>query len=79
MIRVRIRASSAELKAELESLLESYPSLHIVRGLFDEDESATDAIPDSRPDVLLAELESREDKMTSEASPPPRAASPWFS
>jgi two-component system, NarL family, response regulator YdfI len=66
MIRVQIRASSEVVKAGLESLLQNYPSLHILRGPFNEDESGEGAIADVQPDVVVAELESREDDTTSE-------------
>lgn len=59
MIRVRIRASSEVVKAGLESLLQNDPSLYILGGI--EDKSAKDEIEDSQPDVVVAELESRED------------------
>lgn len=64
MIRVRIRASSEVVKAGLESLLQNDPALLILGDI--EDESAGDEIEESQPDVVVAELESREDNTTSE-------------
>jgi two-component system, NarL family, response regulator YdfI len=66
MIRIQIRASSEVVRAGLESLLQNYPSLHILRDAFNEDESAERAIADVQPDVVVAELESREDDTASE-------------
>ncbi len=66
MIRVQIRASSEVVKAGLESLLQNYPSLQILRDVLDENESAEGAIADVQPDVVVAELESREDEAVSE-------------
>jgi NarL family two-component system response regulator YdfI len=66
MIRVQIRASSEVVKAGLESLLRTYSSLHVLRDLFNEDETGEGAIADVQPDVLVAEIESREDHTTSE-------------
>jgi two-component system, NarL family, response regulator YdfI len=66
MIRVQIRASSEVVKAGLESLLQNYPSLRILRDVLDENESAEGAIADVQPDVVVAELESREDEAVSE-------------
>jgi two-component system, NarL family, response regulator YdfI len=67
MIRVRIRASSAVVKAGLESLLQNHPSLHVLKDAFDELAAAEeDAVPDFQPDVVLAELESRDDETASE-------------
>jgi two-component system, NarL family, response regulator YdfI len=64
MIRVRILASSEVVKAGLESLLQNDPALHILRNL--NDESAEGDIADLQPDVMVAELESREDDAASE-------------
>lgn len=66
MIRVQIRASSEVARAGLESLLQNYPSLQILRNSFGEDESGDGAIADVQPDVVVAEVESREDDITSE-------------
>jgi NarL family two-component system response regulator YdfI len=66
MIRIQIRASSEVVRAGLESLLQNYHSLHILRDAFNEDESAEGAIADVQPDVVVAELESREDDTASE-------------
>ena len=66
MIRVQIRASSEVVKAGLESLLQNYPSLRVLRDTFSEDESAEGAISDVQPDVVVAELESRADDTTSD-------------
>jgi two-component system, NarL family, response regulator YdfI len=66
MIRVLIKASTEVARAGLESLLQNYPSLHILRDPFNEDESAESAIADVQPDVVIAELESREDDAASE-------------
>jgi NarL family two-component system response regulator YdfI len=64
MIRVRILASSEVVKAGLESLLQNDPALHILRNL--NDESTEGDIADLQPDVVVAEVESREDDATSE-------------
>jgi NarL family two-component system response regulator YdfI len=66
MIRVQIRASSEVVRAGLESLLQNYPSLRILRDLVSEDESAEGEIVDVQPDVVVAELEGREDRTASE-------------
>jgi NarL family two-component system response regulator YdfI len=64
MIRVQILASSEIVKAGLQSLLQNDPALHILKDWGDE--SAEGAIQDTQPDVLVAEVESREDDATSE-------------
>jgi NarL family two-component system response regulator YdfI len=72
MIRVQIKASSAVVRAGLESLLQNHPSLHIIKEAFDDaggSERATtgeSAQTNSQPDVILAELESRGDETASE-------------
>jgi NarL family two-component system response regulator YdfI len=66
MIRVQIKASSEVVKAGLESLLQNHPALQIIRDGFDQSEDGEDGIADVQPDVLLAELESREDDAASE-------------
>jgi NarL family two-component system response regulator YdfI len=72
MIRVQIKASSAVVRAGLESLLQNHPSLHIIEEAFDDavaSEGATAgerAQNASQPDVILAELESRGDATASE-------------
>jgi NarL family two-component system response regulator YdfI len=64
MIRVQILAASEVVKAGLESLLQNDPALHILRNL---DEEPTEvAIADLQPDVVVAELESREDDAIAE-------------
>jgi DNA-binding NarL/FixJ family response regulator len=65
MIRVQIRASSEVARAGLESLLQNYPSLQILRNSFG-DEFSEGAIADAQPDVVVAELENRGDDITSE-------------
>jgi two-component system, NarL family, response regulator YdfI len=66
MIRVLIRASSPVARAGLESLIRAYPSLHIVNGalhdLGHEPSAGGGAITDIEPDVVLAELENRDDE-----------------
>jgi NarL family two-component system response regulator YdfI len=66
MIRVQIRASSEVVRAGLESLLQNHPSLHIIRDAFGQSDGGDDAIEDVEPDVVLAELEGREDDTASE-------------
>ena len=66
MIRVQIRASSEVVRAGLESLLQNHPSLHVIRDAFGQSDGGDDAIEDVEPDVVLAELESREDDTASE-------------
>jgi NarL family two-component system response regulator YdfI len=66
MIRVQIRASSEVVRAGLESLLQNYPSLRILRDLVSEDESAEGETADVQPDVVIAELEGRDDGTVSE-------------
>ena len=66
MIRVQIRASSEVVRAGLESLLQNHPSLHAIRDAFGQSDGGDDAIEDVEPDVVLAELESREDDTASE-------------
>jgi two-component system, NarL family, response regulator YdfI len=62
MIRVQIRASSAVARAGLESLLQNHPSLRILRTAFDGDEAAADdEAEEVEPDVIVAELQSRDD------------------
>jgi two-component system, NarL family, response regulator YdfI len=62
MIRVLIRAPTAVAKAGLENLIRSYPSLEVVSEYTDQD----DAIADLNPDVILAQIESRDDRYTQE-------------
>jgi DNA-binding NarL/FixJ family response regulator len=64
MIRVQIRASSAVVKAGLESLLQTHPSLRIVPEAVDEDEMAEGAFAELQADVVVAEIEGREDDAT---------------
>jgi DNA-binding NarL/FixJ family response regulator len=66
MIRIQITASSEVVKAGLESLLQNYPSLQILKDVFNEDESEEGVIADVQPDVVVAEVESREDDTASE-------------
>jgi NarL family two-component system response regulator YdfI len=69
MIRVFIRASSPVLRAGLESLIHAYPSLHIVNGSFPDSGYelghqtgiGDDATADTESDVVLAEIENRDD------------------
>lgn len=62
MIRVRVRASSAVVRAGLESLLQNHPSLRVIRNAFDGDETAADDESEEiQPDVIVAELEGRDD------------------
>lgn len=62
MIRVRVRASSAVVRAGLESLLQNHPSLRVIRNAFDGDEAAADDESEEiQPDVIVAELEGRDD------------------
>jgi DNA-binding NarL/FixJ family response regulator len=61
MIRVQVRASSAVVRAGLESLLQNHPSLRVIRNAFDGDESDLDDREDADPDVVVAELDDRDD------------------
>jgi NarL family two-component system response regulator YdfI len=61
MIRVQVRASSAVARAGLESLLQNHPSLRVIRSAFDGDETAADESEETEPDVIVAELEGRDD------------------
>jgi two-component system, NarL family, response regulator YdfI len=67
MIRVQIKASSAVVRAGLESLLQNHPSLHVIK-----EEALDDAVVsesaqiESQPDVIVAELESRGEETASE-------------
>ena len=63
MIRVQVRASSAVVRAGLESLLQNHPSLRVIRTAFDGDDEASsdDEAEDVQPDVIVAELEGRDD------------------
>lgn len=62
MIRVQVRASSAVVRAGLESLLQNHPSLRVIRNAFDSDEAAADdETEELQPDVVVAELEGRDD------------------
>jgi len=67
MTRVQIRASSAVVKAGLESLLREHPSLQIVENVFDGQADNEDSADDLPPDVLLAEVESRDDETALDA------------
>lgn len=66
MIRVQIKASSAVVRAGLESLLQNHPSLHVIKEAFDDALVSESAQTESQPDVILAELESRADETASE-------------
>jgi NarL family two-component system response regulator YdfI len=66
MIRVRIKASSAVVRAGLESLLQNHPSLHVIKDAFEDAVAGESAAADPQPDVILAELESRADETASE-------------
>jgi DNA-binding NarL/FixJ family response regulator len=67
MIRVLIRASSAMAKAGLESIVRAYPSLQLVSDSEDSFGATDDAgvIADMEPDVVLAEVEGRDDENAS--------------
>ena len=61
MIRVSIRASSPATRAELKSLLRSYPSLRIVDEVPNGDDDAADRFQDSLPDVVVAQFQDQQD------------------
>ncbi len=61
MIRVQVRAWSAVVRAGLESLLQNHPSLRVMRSAFDGDDAADDGTGDVAPDVIVAELDGRDD------------------
>jgi DNA-binding NarL/FixJ family response regulator len=68
MIRVLIRASSAMVKAGLESILRAYPSLQLVSDSgdsFGEADDVDGVIADMEFDVVLAEVEGRDDENAS--------------
>ena len=65
MIRVLIKASSAVVRAGLESLVRVNPSFYTISST-DESDTAG-AMPDVQPDVVLVEIESRDDENISEA------------
>ena len=68
MIRVLIRASSAMVKAGLESIVRAYSSLHVVSDSgdsFGEVGDADGVIADMEFDVVLAEVEGRDDENAS--------------
>ncbi|HEX2711198.1 MAG TPA: response regulator transcription factor [Candidatus Acidoferrales bacterium] len=65
MIRVLIVASSPVAKAGLESLVSGNPSFSVVGFPSDDPDAAESAIAELRPDVVLAELESRDDENAS--------------
>ena len=67
MIRVLIKATSPVVKAGLETLIRSYASFQVVRELSDETDEAESAIEDEPPDVIVAELEARNDESSEEA------------
>ncbi len=67
MIRVLIKALSPVLRAGLESLIRPYASLHVIRDFADDASPSGDVVDDAQPDVVLAELESRDDEIASEA------------
>jgi DNA-binding NarL/FixJ family response regulator len=66
MIRVLIKASSPILKAGLESLVRADPCFEVVRDPFDDSGASSGVIADSQPDIVLAELENRDDENVSE-------------
>jgi len=66
MIRVLIKASSPAVKAGLESLVRATPSMDVIGDVFDDPRTGNGAIADLQPDVVLAELESRDDDNASE-------------
>lgn len=62
MIRVQVRASSAVVRAGLDSLLQNHPSLRVIRNASDGEEAGADEeTEDVQPDVVVAELEGRDD------------------
>jgi DNA-binding NarL/FixJ family response regulator len=63
MTRVLIKASSPTVKARLETLLRSEPSLSVV----DEHEPGARSIGDTPPDVILVAVESPDDEAASDA------------
>ena len=65
MIRVLIVASSPVAKAGLESLVRANPSLSVVGDSSDDLGATESAIAELQPDIVLAELESRDDKNAS--------------
>jgi two-component system, NarL family, response regulator YdfI len=65
MIRVLIKATSAVVRAGLESLISSQASFQVVHEFLDEAD-AEGAIADVQPDVVVAELESRDDESAAE-------------
>jgi two-component system, NarL family, response regulator YdfI len=66
MTRVLIRASSPIVKAGLETLIHAYPSLYVISDALDEHGAIEGAGGDLQPDVILAELEGRDDENASE-------------
>jgi two-component system, NarL family, response regulator YdfI len=62
MIRVLIRAPTPVARAGLESLIRSHPSLQVVG----EDADERDTIADLNPDVIVAQIENRDDQSTQE-------------
>lgn len=65
MIRVLIVASSPVAKAGLESLVRASPSFSVVGGSSDDPGATESAIAELQPDIVLAELESRDDENAS--------------
>ena len=62
MIRVQVRASSAVVRAGLQSLLQNHPSLRVIRNELDGDDPSVDEEAEEiQPDVVVAELEGRDD------------------
>src|SRR5579862_3069236 len=62
MIRVQVRASSAVVRAGLQALLQNHPSLRVIRSEWNRDDAAADEQAEEvQPDVVVAELEDRDD------------------
>jgi two-component system, NarL family, response regulator YdfI len=62
MIRVLIKASSSTVKAELDALIRSDPSMRVVADSIDKLGSGGRPTVDLEPDVILVELESLDDE-----------------
>ena len=67
MIRVLIKASSPVVKAGLESLVRATPDLEVIGNPFYDPDASGDASADLQPDVVLVEVESRDDGLAREA------------
>ena len=66
MIRVLIRAASPVVKVGLEGLLRSQDSFEIVDEISDEVSAHAGGVADQQADVIVAELENRDDEMAVE-------------